>query len=365
MATLIKKGLDLQEEDVYFKKIIFKNGKEYGLRFATPKDASNISSMFKETYYYKYPYPYVYDIELLKKNISKPNKFWVLSDLLENKVTVGCALVDKERYIAHAGSLIVKKNFRRQGITSNLAAAGLLTVTKMPQFKEVLRLNTEVRAPLTKVQNSAQNAGAIPYGIIPSHITLADNRYFDIDDNKPCNSQDEDFSTILFSMIFRTLWKKRDKNVFLLDNEDLIFLYKYIKSQAKQMKDDVLIIKKEKKNKGYELYGISKDFYLAHVKLFGYIKEKSLNNLIHTYKNWRIIIWKIPTTENGISSMRLALKKGFKLVGYDIGFNNINWTLFDSIIFVYYPNGDWDLSDVNCIEKIKPLYNRIKQQFIP
>ena len=39
MATLTKKELELQEEDTYFKKYIFKNGQEYGLRFATPKDA--------------------------------------------------------------------------------------------------------------------------------------------------------------------------------------------------------------------------------------------------------------------------------------------------------------------------------------
>jgi hypothetical protein len=364
MATLTKKELDLQEEDAYFQKFMFKNGQEYGLRFATPKDAAIISSLFKESYKYEYPYPFVYDIELLKNDISKPNNFWVLSDLLEENETVGCALVDKERYIAHAGCLIVKKDFRKQGITTNLAAAGLLTVTKMPQFKEVLRLNIEVRAPLTKVQTSAQNAGAIPYGIIPSHIQLADNRYFEFDDNNPCSQQNEEFSTVLYSMIFRNLWKKRDKSVFLLDNEDVIFLYEYVRSKAKKMKDDTLILKKEKKSKGYELYGVSKNYYLAQVKLYGYIKEKSISNLIKTYKNWHIILWRVPTTENGISSMSLALKKGFKVVGYDIGFNNINWTLFDSVILAYYPNDNYKLSDINCVDSIKPLFNRIKQQFI-
>ncbi len=364
MATINKKGLDLQEEDAYFQKIIFKNGQEYGLRFATPKDAAIISSLFKESYNYEYPYSFVYDIELLKNDILKPNKYWVLSDLLENNMTVGCALVEKERYIAHAGCLIVKKDFRRQGITTNLAAAGLITVTKMPQFKDVLRLNIEVRAPLTKVQTSAQNVGALPYSIIPSYLKLVDNRYFDFDDKNPCSPQFEE-SAVFYSMIFRKLWKKRDKNVFLLDSEDLIFLYEYIRTQTKKMKDDTLILKREKRSKGYELYGVSKDYYMANLKLFGYINDKSINHLLKLYKNWRIILWKIPTTENGISSMSLALKKGFKVVGYDIGFNNVDWTLFDSIIMAYYPNGNWNLSDVNCIDSIKPLFNRIKQQFIP
>ncbi|MFX1365344.1 MAG: hypothetical protein ACFFCE_03460 [Promethearchaeota archaeon] len=363
METITKNKLRIQEDDTYFQKFVFKNGREYGLRFATPKDAAVILSMFKESYNYIYPYPLVYDIELLKKNIAKPNNFWVLSDLLESKITVGCALVESERYIAHAGRLIVKKNFQKQGITRNLAAAGLIAVTRMPQFKSVLRLNTEVRAPLTQVQNSAQNAGAIPYSIIPSYLKLADNRYFDFDDNNPCIPQFEE-SAVLYSMIFRNLWKKRTKNVFLLDNEDIIFLYKYVRNQAKRMQDDTLILKNEKNSELYELFGVSKDFYMANVNLFGYIKEKSLNNLLKTYKNWRLIIWKIPTTELGISSMSLALRKGFKVVGYDIGFNNYNWTLFDSIILAYYPNRNYDLSDIKCIDSIKPLFDRIKQQFL-
>ncbi|MFX1569641.1 MAG: hypothetical protein ACFFCV_14875 [Promethearchaeota archaeon] len=363
MASLSKSQLKLQKEDAYFQKIVFRDGQEYGLRLATPKDAKNVSQMFREIYNYKYINPTVYDIELLKKDISKPNKLWVLSDFLEKKLTVGCALVEKERYIAHAGSLIVKKDFQNRGITSKMAAAGLIQVTKMPQFKDVLRLNIEVRSPKTRVQTAAQNAGAIPYSIIPAYINFGDKRNLEFTDKNPCPPQREE-SAILFSMIFRNLWKKRDKNVYLLDNEDLIFLYKFVRSQTKKMSDDIIILKEDKKSKGYELYGVSKDYYMANVKLYGYIREKSLKNLLNLYNNWRIVLWKIPTTENGISSMALALKKGFKIVGYDIGFNNVNWTLFDSIIFAYYPNGNWNLSDVNCIDTIKPLFNRIKQQFI-
>ncbi len=364
MATLSKEKLNLQEEGIYFQKFLFGYGQEYGLRFATPKDAKNISSMFKESYYYDYINPIVYDIELLKKHILNPNKFWVLSDLIEKKVTAGCALVEKERYIAHAGGLIVKKEFQGMGITAKMAAAGLITVTKMPQFKDVLRLDIEARGPIPKVQTAAQNAGAIPYSIIPGYSNIGDKRDFEFNDNNPCPPQYEE-TAIIYSMIFRHLWKKRDRNVFLLDNEDLIYFYEYIHSQTSKMKNDILFTRNEKIGKGYELYGVSKDYYSGIVKLLGYVKEKSINNLLKTYKNWRIILWKIPTTENGIFSMSLALKKGFKVVGYDIGFHNVNWTLFDSIILAYYPKGNCKLSDVNCIDTVKPLFNRIKQQFIP
>ncbi len=363
MVSLSKEKLNFQKENVYFQEFLFKNGQKYGLRFASPKDAKNISNMFKESYNYDYSNPVVYDIELLKKHILNPNKVWILSDLIEKKKTVGCALVEKERYIAHAGCLVVKKEFKRHGITSQIAAAGLITVTKMPQFNDVLRLDIEVRAHLSNVQSAAQNAGAIPYSIIPSHTNIGDKRNLDITDNNPSPPQSEE-SAVLFSLIFRNLWKKRNKNVILLDNEDFIFCYEFVKNHAKKMKNDTLILKRKNRNREYELYGVSKDYYMANVKLYGYIKEKSLNNLLKIYKNWRLIIWKIPTTENGINSMILALKKGFRVVGYDLGFNNVNWMLYDSIIVVYYPNENWKLSDVRCIDSIKPLFNRIKQQFL-
>ena len=50
-------------------------------------------------------------------------------------------------------------------------------------------------------------------------------------------------------MIFRNLWKKRDNTVFLLDNEDIVYIYDFIRNQTKKMKDYTLILKKEKKNK--------------------------------------------------------------------------------------------------------------------
>ena len=362
MAILSKEKLILQEDDVYFQKFLSKNGEEYGLRFATPKDAKNISTMFREIYNFDYINPIVYNIKLLKKEISSPNKFWIVGDYIEKKEPAGVALVEKERYIAHAGSLITRKKFQGLGITTKIAAAGLITVTKMPQFKEVLRLDSEVRGPQIKVQAVAQNAGQVPYSIIPGYINFGDKREFEVNDHNPCPPQHEE-TAIIFSMIFRNLWKKRYKNVFLLDHEDLVFFYKYMKSKCKGMKDDVLYLEKGKIDEGNELYGVSKDYYNAIVKIYGYIKAKSLKNLLKVYKNWRIIICKIPATQNGIHSMKLALEKGFKVVGYDIGFYNDKWTLFDSIILAYYPNGNHNLFDVNCLDSIKPLYNRIKNQF--
>jgi len=101
------------------------------------------------------------------------------------------------------------------------------------------------------------------------------------------------------------------------------------------------------------------------VNFYGYIKEKSLKNLLKTYQNWRFILWKIPTTKIGISSMNLAINKGFKIVGYDIGFSNVNWTLFDSVILAYYPKNKCNNIEVNCTDTLKPLVRKIKELFSP
>ena len=129
------------------------------------------------------------------------------------------------------------------------------------------------------------------------------------------------------------------------------------------MDNDILVLDKDKRHRDYELYGVAKDYFKGKVNLYGYIKEKSLKNLLKTYHNWRFILWKIPTTENGISSMNLAIDKGFKIVGYDIGFNNINWTLFDSVILAYYPKNDYHDIKINCTEQLKPLEKKIKELF--
>ena len=129
------------------------------------------------------------------------------------------------------------------------------------------------------------------------------------------------------------------------------------------MNNDVLILDRGKKRKAIELYGVSKDFYEGILNLYGYIKEKSLNNLLKTYNAWRIILWRIPTTPNGIHSMSLALEKGFNIVGYDIGFSNLNWTLYDSIIMAYYPNGGSQVLKVDCLDLNRPLYNKVREIF--
>jgi len=362
MAVISKKELILQQESVYFQKFIAKNGDEYGLRFGNPNDAEAISMIFKEIYDYNYDNPTVYDINLLKRELSERNNFWFVGELIKNHEIAGAGLIEKNRYIAHACKGVTRKKYQGLGVTSKIGAAGIITVTKMPEFKDCLRLNVEVRGPQIRAQKLIRNSGAIPYGLIPGYANFGDRRHFKFENNTPFPPKDEE-AYFLYSIIFNTLWKKREKKIHLLNNEDFIFFHDYVKSHTKKMNKDVLILEKGKKDKGYELYGVSKNPYEGLVNLYGSIKEKSLKQLKKTYNKWRIILWRIPTTQNGIHSMSLALEKGFNIVGYDVGFNNMNWTLYDSVILAYYPNGGSHAFEVNYLEENKPLFNKIRELF--
>ncbi len=362
MQTIIKKHQIDNDEDIYFQKFLAKDGSEYGLRFGNVNDAEAISSIFKEIYGYEYVNPLVYDIELLKKELKKENNFWFVGESLKTNEIAGAGLLEVERYIAQASKAVTKKKYQGQGITSKIGAAGIITVTKMPQFKNILRLDFEIRAQEIGAQKLAQLAGALPYSLIPAYANFGDRRNFSIENNKPFPPQREE-SVFLYSILCKNLWRNRDKKVFLINNEDIIFFYEYIKKIYKKMQEDILILEDGKKAKNYELYGVSKDHYMGIVKLYGYIKQKALRSLLKTYQEWRIILWRIPTTQNGISSMYLALEKGFKIVGYDIGFNNINWTLYDSIILAYYPNNHRKPLKLDCLELNKPLLKEVNKLF--
>ena len=362
MELVGKKELVAKKEELYFQKFTGKNGIDYGLRLGTANDAGIISEIFEEIYGYQYVNPFVYDINLLKRELLNKSNFWFLGEEIENREITGAGLVEKKRYIAHAGKAVVRKKFQGLGVATKIAAAGIIALTKTPQFKDILRVDSDVRGPMIRSQRLIQMAGAIPYALIPGYNNFADKRFFEIDDNKPFPPIREE-TAFFYSIIFNKLWKLRDKTVYLLDNEDFFFFYDYVKTISNKMNKDILILEKERNSKGYELFGVSKDHYNGIVKLYGYIKEKSLNNLIKNHQKWRIILWRIPTTQNGISSMALATKNGFKVVGYDVGFNNINWTLFDSIILAYYPKNNYNLLDIEALEITKPMKKKIKELF--
>ena len=80
------------------------------------------------------------------------------------------------------------------------------------------------------------------------------------------------------------------------------------------------------------------------------------------FKKWRYIDWRIPTTKEGVQSMKMALENGFNVIGYDIGsYLARDGTLYDSIFFAYFPkkvklnpNEHLDI-----IKKNRPLVDKV------
>jgi len=249
MAIISNKELIFEEESVYFQKFVAKNGNEYGLRFGNPNDAKAISMIFKEIYGNEYIFPLVYDTNLLKSALADKNNFWFVGESLENKEIAGTGLIKKNRYIAHAGKAVVKKKYQGLGVTTKIGAAGIISCTKMPQFKEILRIDSEVRGT-KRIQKLIKNAGALPYALIPAYLNYGDKRIFKVDDNNPFPPKREE-AAFLYSIIFKKLWNIREKKIHLLDNEDFIFFHDYVKSHTNKMKSDEVILEKGKKNKGY------------------------------------------------------------------------------------------------------------------
>jgi hypothetical protein len=362
LAIIPKERQFVHEGDIYFQRFVSKRGREYGLRFGTPKDVQEISSIFKEIYKYDYLTPLVYDLNQLKETVLEKNNLWFVGEDLENNEIAGTGLIKKNRYIAHMSKAVVKKKYQGLGVTSKIGAAGIISVTKMPQFSDVLRLDSEVRAGQRGIQRLVENANAIPFAFVPAFFNYGDKRKYLADDSTPFPAKREE-SAFLYSIILRKLWKKRTSEINMLDNEDFVYFHKFLSRYNKKMKNDELILGTGRKEKAQDSYFLSKNRYDGIVNLYGTIHEKTLKNLLRAYKKWRIILWRIPTTPDGINSMALANKKGFNLLGYDLGFHNDNWTLHDSVIMAYYRNRNVIECKVDCLEGIKPIFNKVRDMF--
>ena len=130
MQIVSKKHPLLQEDDRYFQKFTAENGEEYGIRFGTPNDAKIMSTIFKEVYGYNYDNPFVYDINLFKKELANKDNFWFIGEVIKNKEIAGGGVIEKKRYIAHAGKAVVRIKFQGLGVTAKIGAAGIIKVTK-------------------------------------------------------------------------------------------------------------------------------------------------------------------------------------------------------------------------------------------
>lgn len=317
-------------------KFTAKNGQEYQACYANENHAESIVELFKDVYHWNYLYPFVYFPEKVKAKIKKPNQIWCIATPIESDEVVGLSVIKKNRISLHVSKVNIKKKYQGRGIGSGLGANAFTAIIGKPKFRDIKRLESDVRATNLNSQKFIEKTGSKPYGFIPNYNNYDDKRKYSPNNLEPfTNGRIE--PVIMYASRFNTFWNMRDKNITLFDNEDILFHYDVARSNNRKMKRDNLIIKI---NDDFELdqYYIEEDFYKSCVKFEGFICKDTLNDLLKKYNNWNVIEWKIPVNKSGLNSQKIALDNGFVVLGYDSG-SILYKKLQDTLLVGKFPNG--------------------------
>ena len=342
LPTLIIKNQKeiIADQEGYFQTFHSNDGDFFGLRYGIPEDAKYISKIYKEQYSNFYVDPIVYDIDALSQKIAEKNTYWFIIEKLGKKSKIcGAGLVERNYTTAFACKAVIRNKYQGKGISTRLGSAGIIHTLRLPAFKNVVRLDSDVRSVNIKSQKLMEKSGGIGYAFIPSYNNFANKKKFDSTKGIPFNQGVEE-PAILFVNILNKLWKRRQNEIHLIDNEDIYFFYSLMRNKnLRKMKNDHLIFD-EFSGFRTESYQIQEDLYKGALRIGGYLRKKTLQYILQKYKNWRFIEWRIPPTHTGRYSMKLAIKNNFKVMGYDVGsMLNYDGELLDNIVMCYYPKG--------------------------
>jgi len=138
------------------------------LRFATEKDAEEITSVFKEVYENTYPYKRMESILDVRSMIRNPNYYWIIFTLKPDLV-VGCQGIrlDFENRIGNIFGFAFKKKYQQKVEISTASIASV--VAPMYLFKDqIFSWFAEVRSSFSSVQYIAKLTGLNPVGFLPN-----------------------------------------------------------------------------------------------------------------------------------------------------------------------------------------------------
>lgn len=311
-------------------------GQEYGVRVANVNDAKDIIKIYTEIYGDSYFEPGIYDPNILKANISNSNEFWFVGVSLSEEEIVGSGVVKKiDELSLEACKAVITKKFQKRGIGIVLGTKGILSALSLPRFNDTIRLVAEARAFNLYSQKVLEKTGAFAYGFNPVYMNLGKR---DLKKNNERNPyiQGSIEPTIYYIRPLSSFWKKRDNEIYLLDNESIIYFYQHIKKTQTRMKKDEVIIESRNRMAWQDCDLLARP-ELGAVFMKGYLHNILLQHYLYKYSNWRFIEWRVPATEKGIDSMNLALNNGFKVIGYDIGsLHTIDDRIVDCVIFAKF-----------------------------
>jgi len=352
----------LQQE--YLVKFKSKDGSLFGLRLGNPNDAESFTKAFIEVFGYEYIDAKVYDVGKLTEDIARKDTFWFVGELLDNEETEFCgggAIEFENPTTASMIKLLILPKFRGKGLLSEMGIKGVLNIFGTPQFKNILRVNTETRASLKNTQLSMQNQGSKPYAFNPIYANLGNRIYLNKKEVKPY-LKGETLPIIYYQRSLNNFWERRNKVIYLLNNEDILFFYDYqVKNNRKMKKNDLLITMEDNNYKMHDIE-IKQNYNLGTINMKGCMHDIFIKMYLKKFKKWRYIDWRIPTTEEGVHSMKMALNNDFRVIGYDMGsYLARGGILHDSVFLAHFPkkvklnpNEPLDI-----VKKNKPLVDKV------
>ena len=340
-----------------------KSNQSFGVRFISEKDTKSISEIMQDAYGFEYLYPKVYDEKKLKETVKNKNNFWLIAESVDGKEPAGIALAEKRNnFSIYVGKLAIKNRFRHQGIARGLGTNSFLAMLKQPEFKTVIRLDSDVRVSQYNSMLTVKALGQFPYAVIPNFNCYGDKRKFHPEYGVPyCDGRLE--AAVLFLGPINGFWKKREKKVHLLGNKQVLDMYQIVRKIARRMKKDEVTIE-DSYSILPEHYQINRDYYKGIATIEGMLLESTLDNLLDEFYEWNVVEWRIPTTNEGLFSQHLAIDNGFIVTGYDPGSYKEDSHILDTLIMCKFPNGvnQNQFRGMRLTETAKPLASSVIHQ---
>jgi hypothetical protein len=161
------KGIDLEKGHDFEDST--RNGKIIpSLKFATEKDAEEITNIFREVYENTYPYKLMENVPEILSMIKSPNYYWIIFRLKPD-IIAGCIGIrlDFENKIGNFFGFAFRKKF--QHIADISTASIACVVAPMYKFKnQIFIWFAEIRSSFSSIQYIAKLTGLSPVGLLPN-----------------------------------------------------------------------------------------------------------------------------------------------------------------------------------------------------
>jgi hypothetical protein len=294
----------------------------------------------------------------------------MVGENLVNGEIAAVSLLELNNKVVYSGKTILNPKYRGIKLGSVLSFNSLSKILELGLIDNYIKIDSSVR-PNTGVLRLTESANGIAYGFAPDYHVFGDKRNHPNDPTTPFKIGYTE-SAFLYFAVLPKMHQCREEAVHIFDNELLFFLYDFIRNFKRTMKivmkNDRLIMSRgaRLREKKIPQLKIVPDPLNSQVTIFGASNISYMKKICSMFQNYHIILWKVPTSIEGINSMKYAFDLGFKAIGYDVASieSNNSGRFNDAIIFAYYNHGiNDDFNEVKTTNKNEELFERIVPQF--